>query len=120
MSNKVVTMAKQLLIINDDIQYRFNFNKDSRRVFVDEFELHIFEQTWGSTALGFGGCGGQAMTTEYTYVFVPVSCNQNAFVYFGSQFAYEAEVNSVFKEDLLHKRMRPCSQAGHYRKEVCE
>ena len=120
MSNKVVHIAKQLLNINDDIQYRFNFSKDNRRVTVDDFDLHIFEQTWGSTALGFGGIGGQAMTTANTYVFVPVTCNQNAFVYFGSQFAYEAEVNSVFKEDLQKRIMKPCNQCGHYRKDVHE
>ena len=45
MSNKVVHVAKQLLNINDDIQYRFNFSKDNRRVTVDDFDLHIFEQT---------------------------------------------------------------------------
>lgn len=120
MSNKAVHVAKQLLNIQDDIQFRFDFKKDNRRVTIDEFELHLFEQTWGSTALGFGGIGGQAMTTEFTYVFVPVHCNQNCFVYFGDQFAYEAEYNSIFKEDLINRNMKPCNQAGKYRKEYKE
>ena len=79
---------------------------------IDEFEIHIFEQIWGSTALGFGGIGGQAMTSAYTYVFVPQCCDQNCFVYFNGSFAYEAEYNSIFKEDLINRNMKPCNQAG--------
>ena len=120
MSNKVVHIAKQLLNINDDIQFRFNFNKDNRRVTVDDFDLHIFEQTWGSTALGFGSIGGQAITTEFTYVFVPVNCNQNCFVYFGDQFAYEAEYCDQLLEDIGNRCMKPCNRAGYYKKEIKE
>ena len=120
MSNKVVHIAKQLLNINDDVQYRFNFSKDNRRVTVDDFDLYIFEQTWGSTALGFGGIGGQAITTEFTYVFVPIQCNQNCFVYFGSQFAYEAEYCDQLAEDIGNRCMKPCNRAGCYRKEKIE
>lgn len=116
MSNNVVHIAKQLLNINDDISFRFDFNKDNRRVTTDDFEIHIFEQTWGSTALGFGGIGGAAMTTEYTYVFYPVECNQNAFVYFGDRFAYEADpTNERFKEDLRNKNVNPLWQSAVYR-----
>lgn len=120
MSNKVVHIAKQLLNINDDIQYRFDFSKDNHRVTVDDFDLYIFEQTWGSTALGFGGIGGQAITTENTYVFVPVTCNQNCFVYFGSRFAYEAEYCDQLAEDIGNRCMKPCNKAGYYRKEIKE
>lgn len=28
----------------------------------------MFPQAWGSTSLGFGGIGGQAMTSAYTTV----------------------------------------------------
>ena len=30
--------------------------------------MYVFPQTWSSTALGFGGCGGQAITEAYTTV----------------------------------------------------
>ena len=34
-----------------------------------EFEvISVFSQTWGSTALGFGGIGGQAITSAYTTI----------------------------------------------------
>ena len=33
-----------------------------------KFKMYVFPQTWSSTALGFGGCGGQAITEAYTTV----------------------------------------------------
>lgn len=50
------------------------------------FSWYAFPQTWGSTALGFGGIGGQAMTTAQTYVVITYG---TVYVYFGSRFAYE-------------------------------
>lgn len=120
MSNKLTKMARQLLCIEEDLWFRLSPSKYNKFVSPDDFELHIFEQVWGSTSLGFGGIGGNAITTENTFVFVPISCDQNCFVYFGSRFAYEAEYNSTFREDLLNRNMKPCSQAGQYRKEVKE
>lgn len=117
MSNKLTKMARQLLIIEDDLWFRFDPEKD-KSVRIDDFEVHIFEQLWGSTTLGFGGMGGQAMTTENTFVFTPVTCNQNAFVYFGSRFAYEAELNSIFIEDLTARCMKPVNQCRLYRKDT--
>lgn len=109
MNNKLVNVARELLNINDDISFRFDYTKDDQKLTVDDFELFMFEQTWGSTSLGFGGIGGAAMTTANTYVFVPVTCNQNCYVYFGSRYAYQAEYNNeTFREDLRNRRMKPC------------
>ena len=33
-----------------------------------KFKMFVFPQTWNSTALGFDGCGGQAITEAYTTV----------------------------------------------------
>ena len=119
MSNKLIKTAKHLLMIESDLPFRLDYKRDPKAR-IDEFELCVFEQTWGSTALGFGGIGGQAITVENTYVFIPECCDQNAFVYFRGQFAYEAEVNSVFIEDLKNHNMKPCNRCGHYRKDVHE
>ena len=119
MSNKLTTIAREILIIEEDLWLRFDPDKD-KYVRMDDFEVHMFEQIWGSTTLGFGGIGGQSMTTANTYVFVPVTCNQNAFVYFGSQFAYEVEYCDHLKEDINNRCMKPCNRAGYYRKEVKE
>ena len=113
MSNKLIRMAKQLLIINEDLPFRFDYSKD-RRVTVDDFEIYIFEQVWGSTALGFGGIGGQAMTEENTYVFVPLNCDQKCFIYFGSRFAYEVEWSDTLMQDILAKKVEPVNRYRKY------
>lgn len=33
-----------------------------------KFKMYVFPQTWSSTALGFDGCGGQAITEAYTTI----------------------------------------------------
>lgn len=112
MSNKLTQMAREILSIESDLPFRFDYNDKAT---VDDFELYTFEQIWGSTALGFGGIGGQAMTSARTYVFVPVTCNQKCFVYFGGRFAYIADYCEEFKEDIRKQRMEPVSRAGKYK-----
>ena len=53
----------------------------------------MFPQTWPSTALGFGGIGGAAMTPAYTVV-VRGPTGQAA-VYWAGRHAYTIELNSV-------------------------
>lgn len=59
----------------------------SRRPEVADCEVFaMFSQTWGSTALGFGGMGGAAMTPAYTVV---VKGPEGQFVtYWAGRFAY--------------------------------
>ena len=108
-------MAREILQIEADLPFRFNYDKE--KATVDDFDLYTFEQTWGSTALGFGGIGGQAMTSSRTYVFVPVTCNQKCFIYFGGRFAYTADYCKELKEDIRTQRMEPVSRAGKYKAE---
>ena len=79
-SNQLVGIAREVLAIEADLPYRLDYSEE--RPTIDDFELFTFKQMWGSTALGFGGIGGQAMTEARTYVFVPVTCNQKCFIYF--------------------------------------
>ena len=44
MKNKLIHMAKQLLTIEEDLWFRFDYNKD-KDVSVNDFEIHVFEQT---------------------------------------------------------------------------
>jgi hypothetical protein len=69
----------------------------------------MFPQMWGSTALGFGGIGGAAMTTEYTIV---LNCYSTFAVYYGGQFAYIVknptqtffdDINRQSISDVKHK-----------------
>lgn len=56
-------------------------------MFHNDIEWRSFPQVWGSTALGFGGIGGMAMTPAQTTV---VSNHQMsaAAVYFAGKFCY--------------------------------
>lgn len=113
MSNKLTKMAKELLEIESDLPFRFDYEAD-KRVSIDDFELHTFKQTWGSTALGFGGIGGQAITEANTYVFIPLVDNQKCLVYFGGRFAYKADYCEAFVEDMLKGQLEPVYRAGKY------
>lgn len=62
----------------------------------------MFPQMWGSTALGFDGIGGAAMTTAYTVVIqAQHGYSREVLVYFGGRFAYRiSEPNEIFWEDV--------------------
>jgi hypothetical protein len=65
----------------------------------------MFPQTWSSTALGFGGIGGQAISSAYVCVIESRLVGDFA-VYFGGQFAYVINrPNEKFWEDIAQKRM---------------
>lgn len=71
----------------------------------------VFTQTWGSTALGFGGIGGQAFTSAFTIV---LRSNQESgyCVYFNGRFAYKIErPNRQFFEDMHNFNMCEVSAA---------
>ena len=83
----------------------------TRRLMTDELEVVMFPQTWGSTALGYGGLGGAAMTPAYTII---VSCPRSVHcVYFGSgRLAYKliwaamsSEGRENFYKDLAAHNM---------------
>ena len=111
--NKLTKMARQLLQIEEDLPFRFDYSKGEHQT-VNDFEIHIFQQTWGDTSCGFGGMAGQSMTTENTYVFIPVNVNQKCFVYFGSRFAYTADPVQEFWDDLEHEQMVAVWKKGKY------
>ena len=115
MSNQLTQMAREILAIESDLPYRLDYNKKPRP-YLDEFEIHTFNQVWGSTALGFNGIGGQAMTPARTYVFVPNRDDQKCFVYFGGRFAYTADYCDALLEDIRSQRMAPVSRAGKYKR----
>ena len=71
----------------------------------------MFPQTWGSTALGFGGIGGAAMTTAYTIVIRSELTGQYC-VYFSGGLAYRIErPTKEFFEDIAAMRMKECKGA---------
>jgi hypothetical protein len=75
----------------------------------------MFPQIWGSTSLGFGGIGGQAITSAYTIV-IQSDIDHSYCVYFGGQFAYRIErSNEKFREDMLNQQLSQVAGAkGKY------
>ncbi|MNU26887.1 hypothetical protein D3C71_152680 [compost metagenome] len=76
-----------------------------RRPAQHDVEIYSFPQSWGSTALGFGGVGGQMMTTAQTTI---VSLETTAWVYIGGQLAYcveEWQRNEAFIRDMQQHHM---------------
>jgi hypothetical protein len=113
MENLLTKIARESLEINSDIWVRFNDRNNTR---IDDFDLYTFEQVWGSTALGFGGIGGQAMTPARTYVFIPNVDGEDYIVYFAGRFAYKASINSEkFREDMRKGHLEPVYRSGKYR-----
>jgi len=78
------------------------------------FNFTMFNQTWGSTALGFGGWGGSAMTDAYTTVIEEKTTNIYG-VFFGERFAYYIEnPNQVFFNDIKNHNMKLIYEISKY------
>jgi hypothetical protein len=73
----------------------------TRRPHDDDVEVTMFVQSWGSTALGYGGMGGASVTSAYTVI---VSDHDCYCVYFGGrELAYlvrYSELSDSGKENL--------------------
>jgi hypothetical protein len=85
----------------------------TRRPNMGDVEVRMFPETWGSTALGFGGIGGSAMTAAYTVIII---CEPHAAVYWSGRFAYMVEPGEAFMNDVNSGRTVELSKAGKYRR----
>ena len=108
----LVTMARELLQIQENMAY---YVANPAKTRISDFELETFEQTWGNTSGGFEGIGGSAMTSQRTYVFIPLySDEEKCLVFFGGRFAYKADYCEAFKEDLSKRQLAGVSGKGKY------
>lgn len=81
---------------------------------VSDLYISHFQYLWGSTALGFGGIGGSAMTEAYTTVLITRD-KKEAAVCFGGEFAYFVEdPNDDFFNDLNNYTMKSVSNSHEY------
>jgi hypothetical protein len=79
--------------------------KSRKHTFYDLTVYNMFPQTWSSTALGFGGIGGQAITSAYVCIIESNLVGGYA-VYFGGRLAYVIDrPNEKFIEDIERHRM---------------
>ena len=79
-----------------------------------DLEVYVFPEIWGSTALGFNGLGGQAMTMAHTVV---IAYQNHVAVYFGGMFAYLVPFTNAVKEDMVRQHMAPVSRCNKYLEE---
>lgn len=72
---------------------------------LQDVEVEIWKQTWGSTALGFGGIGGCAISSAYTFLaWSPY--RQSCYVYFAGRFAYKvSKPNENFRQAYIERKM---------------
>jgi len=92
----------------------------TRRPLPSEVRVTMFDDIWPSTALGYGGIGGAAMTPAYTVI---VSCDDVHCVYFGGgPLAYTVDrakqsiIGAVhFDADLSKRHMVSKSEAHRYK-----
>lgn len=116
MSNKLTDLAIEVLLVEKDIPLRIDYSKEDPlyRFNINDFSVYIFEQTWGSTALGFSGMGGQAITTANTIVLIPINNNQDCFVYFAGRFAYSVPYSDIFGDDVMNYSVVGVNQISKY------
>ena len=96
-------------ILQDDLDnIKKYMDSHSPNVVID---IVTFSQSWPSTSLGFGGIGGQAITTANTIVVV--TSDWKYWVFFGGAFAYNViNPNDKFLQDLMRRSMCSCSEAS--------
>ncbi|KZC32622.1 MULTISPECIES: hypothetical protein [unclassified Rhodanobacter] len=79
-----------------------------RRPTENECSVTLFSQVWGSTALGYGGIGGSAITRACTVVVASQVVGMRA-VYFGTsgRLAYVVPIGGV-NEEVFQKAIADC------------
>lgn len=75
--------------------------KESTVTIYDLDHVEVFQQTWGSTALGFGGMGGATMTSANVVI---VSLHGKSSVYFGRRHAYTVD-SGLVRDDVPIRQM---------------
>lgn len=80
-----------------------------------QFEIiDVFSQTWGSTALGFDGIGGCAMTNAYTTIILSNDLDYVG-IFFGERLAYVIKhPNEKLVEDIKKRNMCSVSNCSKY------
>ena len=108
----LVNMATELLQIQQQFQ---NYIKHPDVYTTDDFDLTVFEQTWGNTSGGKEIIGGDSLTTEWTYVFIPkerIADREMCIVFFGASYGYQIPItNEYFAHDLKKKDIKGCMSA---------
>lgn len=70
----------------------------------NDINLYHIKQMWGSTACGWGGMGGAAMTESYTCIIECVSAGCIS-VYYSGRLAYVAKIDEKLEQYKGYKNL---------------
>ena len=91
-----IKTAQEILNIKQNYVHYLDYEKlkeqHIKRVYDDDFDVYIFEQTWENTSGGFEGIGGSAMTNQTTYI-IYLSLIMIVWFSLVERFAYKAPCN---------------------------
>lgn len=87
------------------LEYKTRLILKDSNIEYGELQAEVFCQCWASTALGFGGVGGSAMSNAYTTVFSDILADVHV-VFFAGEFAYIVrDPSEQFRKDLAARNM---------------
>lgn len=99
----LVAIARELLAIHEEFPYHLINAKNHS---IADFEMETFVQMWGNTSGGFESMGGCAMTSQRTFVFLPVVDGEACQVYFGGAYAYSVPLTDMFLNDVRNRSIK--------------
>ena len=90
--------------------------KTGKKADAESALVYSFPQTWASTALGFGGIGGQAFTSaQTTAIMVYGEDELCGAVFFGGGLAYlYPSINCRFEQDIANCKMSAVLGSAKY------
>lgn len=106
----IISMCRELLTIEQELpNHCVNFGQ----YFSQNFQMETFEQVWNNTSGGFEGVGGDMITCERTYVFIPYpETDEPCQVYFGGKYAYSVPIEcEKFIKDIKNRQVMGCKKA---------
>ncbi|MEC0209717.1 hypothetical protein P4H70_12325 [Paenibacillus ehimensis] len=84
------------------------YNRENGITLFDDLLINLWTQSWADTSLGFGGIGGQMISSAPTLV-VTDSIYDKAVVYHGWRFAYKTPCTKLFMEHFAQHRLMGAS-----------
>lgn len=71
---------------------------------LEDIEIKVWKQTWPNTTLGFGGIGGQEISSAYTVVLINTIFTE-CVVFHGMRLAYKTELTREIMERIAHNNL---------------
>ena len=95
-------------------EFQKEADKNNITLYQDDLEWEAWPQMWASTALGYGGLGGAAMTHAQTVIVTCRNVSQKVAVFFGCErLAYMANERSPgYEKAYANKRMPSCRNSS--------